>query len=203
MKSRVNLYSKAFAPRLEVVSLHSLLVVTGLLIAAMLLYWGVQQSAISSLSEQTRELSDRNEMLEQQITQLQTTLANRKPDPALQATVTRLQKQLSGQQLLLSELGRRDAIREQGFAGLLTDLASRHQPGLWLELIEVDEQQMRLHGSVNQAETVPLWLTGLAQAPSFKGKSFDTATVYRADEHLRFELDTARVSAESSAEGQP
>ena len=62
---------------------------------------------------------------------------------------------------------------------------------------------MRRHGSVNQAQTVPVRLAGLAQAPSFKGKSFDTATVYRTDQHLRFELDTARVSADMSAEEQP
>lgn len=200
MKSRINLYSKAFAPRLEVVSLHSLLVVTGLIVASMILYWVLQQSAVSTLSRQTSELSKSNELLEQQVTQLQTTLTNRQPDPALQAMVTRLQNQLTGQQRLLTELSRRDAIRKQGFAGLLTDLAARHQPGLWLELIEVDEQEMRLHGSVNQAETVPVWLAGLAQAESFQGKSFDTATVYRINEHLRFELDTARVTPAPDAE---
>lgn len=202
MKQRINLYSDAFAPKLDLLSLSSVLMAWGALSTLLLVVWaGVawygsgQRDTLSSYQDQQQQLSAT-------VNNLKVTLEQRKPDEGLSRTLAQRQQELDNRELLVRELSDREQIKQQGFAGLLDSLAAKNSNDIWLEAIEVSEHMMLMQGQLSNPEAMPKWLQRLGETSSFSGRTFDSARLYREDEQLRFELSMSRVPEATQQGGQ-
>ncbi len=200
MKHRLNLFTPDLAPKLDLLSLNSVVGFCAAVALLLTLTWAGLAWQGDGLSSQLNVLQSEQRQLQADVDKLQMAMQNRKPDPVLEQKVASKQKMLERQQRLLQEFAQREVIKTQGFAPLLTDLANQSSGDLWLNSIEIDELNMLLDGEVTKPEAFPQWLQRLAQTRTFTGKTFDTARVFRDNDVLRFELKTERAE-ESDEQG--
>ncbi len=203
MKSRINFYQQEFAPQLDLLSLSSVGVAWGALCTLIALVWAGTSWVVADKQEQLSKLEADNQHMQSRVDAMQTELAQRKPDPDLTRQVRALQQTLEHQQRLLSEIDARNIIRQSGFTQLLSDLASQSKSDLWLNTIEVSEHAMLLQGELSDPKAMPQWLNRLADTPSFSGRTFDTARVYRDENGLKFELNAQRQPESAAKRGKP
>lgn len=203
MKSRINFYQQEFAPQLDLLSLSSVGVAWGALCTLIALVWATTSWVVADKQEQLSKLVADNQHMQSRVDAMQAELAQRKPDPDLTRQVTALQQTLEHQQRLLSEIDARNIIRQSGFTQLLSDLASQSKSDLWLNTIEVSEHAMLLQGELSDPKAMPQWLNRLADTPSFSGRTFDTARVYRDEDGLKFELNAQRQPETAAKRGNP
>lgn len=202
MKHRLNLYTPDLAPKLDLLSLNSVVGMCSAVAILLTLVWAALAWNGQGLSDELRVMQNQQRQLQAEVDSLKLALENRKPDPVLESKVASKQKVLERQERLLQEFAKREVIKTQGFAPLLTDLASQSKGDLWLSGIEVSETDMLLDGQVNRPEAFPQWLQRLANTRSFTGKTFDTARVYKDNDVLRFELKAERSSDEEEIGGE-
>tara|TARA_Y100001947_G_scaffold138295_1_gene127815 strand:- start:3264 stop:3875 length:612 start_codon:yes stop_codon:yes gene_type:complete len=193
MKNRINFYSAEFAPRLDLLSLTSVLLAWGATLSVLLLIWaGVAWYGASKRTE-LAEVQDQQQQLSASVNNLKTTLEQRKPDAGLTRTLEQRQQELANRELLVRELSQREQIKQQGFAGMLDSLAQKNSQDIWLDTIEVSENMMVLQGQLSTPQAMPKWLQRLGRTTAFSGRTFDSTRLYRDNEQLRFELNMARV----------
>lgn len=202
MKHRLNLYTPDLAPKLDLLSLNSVVGMCSAVAILLTLVWAALAWNGQGLSDELRVMQNQQRQLQAEVDSLKLALENRKPAPVLESKVASKQKVLERQERLLQEFAKREVIKTQGFAPLLTDLASQSKGDLWLSGIEVSETDMLLDGQVNRPEAFPQWLQRLANTRSFTGKTFDTARVYKDNDVLRFELKAERSSDEEEIGGE-
>ena len=202
MKNRINFYSDEFAPRLDLLSLTSVLLAWGATLTLLLVVWsGVAWYGATKRSE-LAALQTQQQQYSTTVNNLKTTLEQRKPDEGLARTLEQRQQELDNRELLVRELSQREQIKLQGFAGMLDSLAQKDSQDIWLDAIEVSENMMLLQGQLSTPEAMPKWLQRLGQTTSFSGRTFDSTRLYREDEQLRFELNMARVPETMQQGGQ-
>ncbi len=197
MKHRINLYQSQFRPKLELITLHSVVGMCATLFITLLLIGGGIRWSVAENTDRLQALEAANRQLDEDVQTLQSQLATRQPAPALKARVTLLRNTLAKQDVLLAELASREVIKSQGFAQLLSDLAAQASADLWLESIAVSESTLYLEGQVSSPRALPQWLNRLAHTPTFSGRTFDSASVTREDEALNFALQTDRQTEAS------
>lgn len=202
MKSRINLYSPDLAPRLDLLSLSSLLLAWGATLSILLLTWAGVAYYESNANQALVKQKQAQQVLNSSISELKKALANRKPDEGLTRSLSMRQQELANRQLLVEELSEREQIKQQGFAGLLDSLAEKNSHDIWLETIQVSENSMLLEGRLKEPEAMPKWLQRLGNTSSFTGRTFDSARIYREEEYLRFELSMSRTQQSAEPGGQ-
>lgn len=203
MRHRINFYSDEFAPRLDLLSLTSVMLAWSITLGLLLVIWaGVAWYGATTRTELTT-MQDQQQQLSAAVDKLKTTLEQRTPDAGLARTLEQRQQELANRELLVRELSQREQIKQQGFAGMLDSLAQKNSQDIWLDAIEVSEHMMLLQGQISDPEAMPKWLQRLGQTTSFSGRTFDSTRLYREDQQLRFELNMARVPQTLQQGGQP
>lgn len=200
MKNRLNLYQADMVPKLDLLSLSSVLVAWVTITSLLLIVWGSAAWYGIGLKEKYTQAQVTQRNLQKTVDNMQAELKNRKPDAELEKLVEAKQKQLDRQERLLAEFAKREVVKQAGFSGLLSDLAAQSQGDLWLSEIAVDEVDMTMTGEVNTPEAFPVWMQRLAETNAFSGKTFDEARVYREENILKFELRSQR-GAENGGQG--
>lgn len=198
-RTRINLYQRQYRPALDLLSLSSIVVVWCVLIALCAGSWLIVKQQAASELRTLSAVRDRNAQLEQQRTMLEQQVAAREPAPALAQRVTLLDKSLAKQERLLAELASREALKKQGFASMLTDLATSARDDIWLEAFVISENAMTFKGQLSHPQAMPRWLQALGKTDSFTAVTFDAARVYREDEALYFELITPRDGGDDAS----
>lgn len=192
MKNRINLYTAELQPKLDLLSLASVLSAWLLITVLFLLCYSGFAYYHSSVASELAQQKYRRDNLNRDVNNMKESLANRQPDPHLIKLVEQQEIALHNRKLLLDELSQRENIKQQGFTQILDDLAHKNSASIWLDTIEVGESSMKLLGKVTQPQAMPQWLRRLGQSTSFSGRTFDSARVFREDDELRFELKTSR-----------
>ncbi|MGL4749826.1 MAG: fimbrial assembly protein [Shewanella sp.] len=189
IKSRVNLYSAALLPPKQSLTFATLMSYTaGLLLVCCAVagfsYWQLTES-VQALSQ----ASALKQQYDQQKADLETQIANRKPDPDLVARVTLESQQLELKQLLLGELALRSSLTSRGFAPVLKDLAMVSDASVWLNHIVINEQHFMFEGFADHPQNIPLWISKLKTTQTLKGQAFSSMTMDRGeDKPLAFTL---------------
>lgn len=191
MKTRVNLLTDEYRPKLELLSLNLLLFLTVLslsLIVVLNLLVNYQASIANQALEQTKaEQSQR----QQKIAKLSEQLAQQQEDSRLIAKREILQSDVSQKQLLLAQLGGREAQKSRGFAEIMLDLAEQHDSDLWLTKINLDNDLIKFEGQTINASSVPKWVGNLSRSSYFQSAEFASAKLFRDDqEAINFILST-------------
>tara|TARA_R110000868_G_scaffold202347_2_gene450081 strand:- start:1257 stop:1883 length:627 start_codon:yes stop_codon:yes gene_type:complete len=195
MKTKVNLYSPEFHPKLRLLTLQVTLVACTLVL---LLFSGVwlyafaehqSLSADASLSEQQKSQHLNT------VKALQTELANVKKDPQLLIKVEQNLQILALKERVLKELQGQEDLKNNGFARLMLELADNHQSGLWLSHISLDGRKVQLEGGAIESSLIPKWLNNLGATAYFKGQEFSDTRLFRNEqEELNFIISSSAVS---------
>ena len=191
MKLRINLYSDEFRPKRLYLALPQLVRCWVLMLLLLLgsggyLQWRLdqQQQVIQSLALGVTNQQQETQRLSQE-------LASRHPDMALQRKVTEFQSELEAKQALLDNLAGRQQLKSQGFAMVLGDLARLQGPGISLQRIQLQGEQISLQGIARRSQDVPAWVNRFAGTQGLSGRRFDELLMSRDGQgNLQFQLNS-------------
>jgi MSHA biogenesis protein MshI len=200
MQQQINLYQPPLkrAPQaltLKHVGLAAAAVALLLILISTGQYWHGRtvHARLAKLNKQQGALS-------QTVKQLQKTLAQRQPDPALQAQLARLDSQLQHKQRVLTQIKGRDFGNSEGFARVFVGLARQRLDGLWLTGLNISQggQALDLRGSALDPQLLPRYLQRLGQEPGLQGINFETFLMQRPAQggnHIDFDLKSTTHKA--------
>ncbi|WP_438864652.1 PilN domain-containing protein [Neptunicella sp.] len=191
MKSRVNLFVDELRPKVALFTLNFVSFVwTAALLLMLFIWFWVGQNA-TSVKDQLAEKNAQNAMLQTRLTDLSQQLSKRKEDPQLLAKISELKQDIHDKQYVVQAINQLDGLESQNFPAIMTDLASIHQPNLWLTQIKVENNKVYLQGRVTDPSVIPIWLRKLGQSTFFAGQDFGQAQIQRQqDEQLHFVIAT-------------
>lgn len=201
MKTRVNLYTEEFRPRLLLLTFN--FAVALILAAALLLVFlgvGVFQNK-SHWEQQVAALERQNENKRQTVDALTTALRERQQDPSKIRELEALRATEQAKRQIVNELSSREIQKQRTFSDLMVSLAEHHHPSLWLTLIRMDTQKLHIEGTSIGSDSVPQWVNKLNDAAYFNGIEFASARLYREDETtLSFVLSSELAGADTSSD---
>lgn len=191
MKSRVNLFVDELRPRVALFTLNFVSFVWTVALLLMLFIWFWVGQNATSVKDQLAEKNAQNAMLQTRLTDLSQQLSKRREDPQLLAQIAHLKQDIQDKQYVLQAIGKLDQLESQNFPAIMTDLATVHQPNLWLTQIKVENNKVHLQGRVTDPSVIPSWLKQLGQSTFFAGQDFGQAQIQRQqDEQLHFLIAT-------------
>ena len=197
MKNRINLYQQKFKPKVELLSLNFsvMLWIVTLIVMLSAGYGAVnlQQKAEQQALLAAQSVSDKTAVLNVLIKGRD----NKTQSPTLMKELEQSQKQLNIKKTIVTELANREEQKSRGFSALMVDLASNHQPDLWLTEISLDDAKIHIKGGASDSTALPVWVSNLSSAQYFVGKEFSTARLFRDEnEQLQFVLSSEIAEAQ-------
>lgn len=184
MKSRVNLLTEEYRPRLELVSFNLLmfcLVLSLSLLAASYFLVNVSAQQTSHVLAQTQS---QQAARDNKISQLSEQLANQQPSAKLLAQIEQVENAIRQKRQLMRQLAGRDIQKSRGFSELMLALSRQDAPALWLTKIGLNEQHVHFEGQAVEASAVPRWIKDLGQSDYFAQTQFASARLYRDEQRL-------------------
>jgi len=178
MKSLLNLYDE-IRPHVVRYNLSQLLLVAGVLLAA-LAAWGMYSSAkVRELAAQSATLESQSQELTPQIEVLEAELASDNRLNLLRRRVERLTLELQARERMLTVIADLHSTQTRGFVPLLQALSRSAGGGAWLTRIELADPNaaglpgtFRLSGRMTEAAALPRYLDTLARQPELAGLQF-------------------------------
>ena len=169
----INLYAEELRPASRRPTLAQ---VTGAWLVLLAVGAGVTLLLDHRQSERDRQLERlqaARETVAAEIRRAETTLAGRRPDPALQAENERIQAKLARGSRLLNRDADGALLASISMAGVLRGLAAQRVEGLWLEKFTAEPGPgLRLHGQAGEAARIPEYLQRLGHEQIFRGMQF-------------------------------
>lgn len=198
MKTRVNLYLEEFRPVKEILPLQLVLVSWLAVVLAVSFLNNSTADRFVKTQQAGKVLNDTYRKLKEQIANLENQQASRKQDAKLIEEVSELESELRAKQILLAELVGREKFKNNGFSLMMEDLAERNDSELWLNHIQIDENDVYLRGNTLKSDAVPRWVNGLKESEYFAGRSFAGVKLFRdLDDQLAFILSSEEIKQQS------
>lgn len=196
MKQSVNLYTEAFRPSREWLTLGRAL---SLVAAVLLVVGGIGGVLRYQLADAQARLSDleRRETQKQQAMEtLQGRVEARQKDSALEQQIARLEQRVQDRRRLVERADSVAQANSEGFSPYLEGLARQTLEGLWLTRIRVDlmHDRLGLTGRTRNGQKVPQYLQRLQEEAVFAGRRFARFDIERPEggKPLRFEVASTR-----------
>jgi len=201
MKTRVNFFQDNLKSKIVLINLNflcAMLVISMLIITVVWTTLNIQYGQVESSST---KLAENVKMKKELIDSMIEAKDAKVQDPFIIAQIERTQKQLNVKNAILDELKARESQKSNGFSALMVDLASNHQPELWLTNINLDERKLYLEGTTSDSSALPKWVSKLGGAAYFNGKEFAGARMFRDEKQmlsfiLSSELDDVKEKAQ-------
>lgn len=191
-KTRINLFSQSLLPPKLLLSFKQVNILSSTVIIFALLAFGTSYWFLNQTQAELELVRAEKRQLDQSKSQLEQELNARVPDQKLVQRANLEQQQLDLKRLLLGELSKREALTSQGYSQLFTELAQVSDSSVWLERIQVKDQDYKFQGYSQHPESVPLWLEKLKLTETFKGQAFATMSMNRGEgEPLAFVLTSS------------
>lgn len=200
MRQEVNLYTEAFRPNREWLTLNTSasLAVAVLLVVVAVSGW---------VQYQVAQLQDEQERLEQELSRSQDAverlseqLARQQRDPELEEQVERLEERAEDRKRLVERADSVASASSEGFTPYLEGLAEQSREELWLTRIRVDllRDRLQLEGRTTQGQQVPDYLQQLREESVFEGRRFEQFEISRDEEtsFLGFNVASRRSNGE-------
>lgn len=148
----------------------------GLALASSLTLWSVMggmenrrlQAQLDAATRQSAELG-------QKLTQTKLEHPDAKPDAALQAEITHLERYIGDWNRLFQSIQGETSTGKLGFAAYFEGLARKVHPDLWLTAIKIGKggETLNLQGcALDKPSVLSEWLIALNKEPVFNSKSF-------------------------------
>ena len=184
MRQQVNFYQPQFRERAAPLRADLLLKVCGALFAAMLIIYGFAANRVDGVAGEMRVIAAQEAAAVERLENLRGTIRNvlgeRSWAERLEEASHLLEERESSLLLVSgSELGSAD-----GFSGHLKALARQSTDGMWLTRISLSAQgdETRLEGESLKADSVPVYLQGLAAERPFADQRFRRLNIDREPE---------------------
>ncbi len=204
MRQEVNLYADDFRPRREWLTLEQLAASAVAVIVLVALAALLLQLSLNSLRDEQRELEADVTEARTLVTELDSTLQQRREDVALADRVDRLEQQVRDRRRLLSRADEVTQATREGFTPYLRGVARNSFEGLWLTAIRVNlvRGHVGLEGRAQAGGMVPEYLQKLQTEDVFEGRRFAHFSIDRPDddEVLGFAVSSRRPG---ETEGRP
>ncbi len=200
MRQSVNLYTEAFRPSREWLTLARAAVVLALVLVVVAGAGALAHYRLAGVEAQLAEVERRNARRQEAVDTLQGKVEARRKDPALEAQVARLEQRVRDRRRLVERADSVTRASSEGFSPYLEGLARQSLEGLWLNRIRVDLMRDRLGiaGRTLNGQTVPEYLERLREEAVFEGRRFARFSIERVEDgdSLRFQVASTRDSAE-------
>ncbi|MEQ6886064.1 PilN domain-containing protein [Salicola sp. Rm-C-2C1-2] len=200
MKQSINLYTDAFRPSREWLTLGRALGVGALVLLVVAGVSGVLRYQLAGAQARLEDLASRESRKQQSVETLQDQVEARQKDPALEQQVTRLEQRVRDRRRLVERADSVAQASSEGFTPYLEGLARQSLDGLWLTRIRVDlmRDRLGLAGRTRDGQNVPEYLQRLQEESVFEGRRFARFVIERPEggEPLSFEVASTRDTPE-------
>jgi len=182
MRQQINLYQPIFISRenrqLSAATLVTTIGVVAVALLGISIYGHYRTGQLDAEVTAMRERAAQQEQIVAKVGELHAA----RGDPAeIQTRVKKLTEIVAARNRALDVLEAGAAGQTIGFAARLEALARRHVDGLWLDnlVLSGTNGSMTLQGATLNADTVPVYLQGLAHESALSGTRFDDFVIER------------------------
>jgi Tfp pilus assembly protein PilN len=196
MKNRINLYHPSFHPKLQLLTLSSVIVSWVSVAIFCSLSYFYMMAEQQSFKLKITNLEQNKQQKKTLVDELNIALENIKVDPDLLKIVEEKQQTIQLKKRVLNELVGQENLKSTGFSTLMLDLAGHSLNGLWLTHIDLNGMSITIKGATTDSAFMPKWLSSLGQTEYFKGQNFSDTRLYRdSEEQLNFVISTNKELA--------
>jgi Tfp pilus assembly protein PilN len=196
MKNRINLYHPSFHPKLQLLTLSSVIVSWVSVAIFCSLSYFYMMAEQQSFKLKITNLEQNKQQKKTLVNELNIALENIKVDPDLLKIVEEKQQTIQLKKRVLNELVGQENLKSTGFSTLMLDLAGHSLNGLWLTHIDLNGMSITIKGATTDSAFMPKWLSSLGQTEYFKGQKFSDTRLYRdSEEQLNFVVSTNKELA--------
>jgi Tfp pilus assembly protein PilN len=196
MKNRINLYHPSFHPKLQLLTLSSVIVSWVSVAIFCSLSYFYMMAEQQSFKLKITNLEQNKQQKKTLVNELNIALENIKVDPDLLKIVEEKQQTIQLKKRVLNELIGQENLKSTGFSTLMLDLAGHSLNGLWLTHIDLNGMSITIKGATTDSAFMPKWLSSLGQTEYFKGQKFSDTRLYRdSEEQLNFVVSTNKELA--------
>ncbi|WP_076412174.1 PilN domain-containing protein [Shewanella sp. UCD-KL12] len=198
LKRRVNLYSDSLIPPEQRLSFKRLTQALVLMLSVFMVS-GISVYVLVVGSEGERdELTQQKRILDNEKKTLEQAISQRAPDSKLVEQVDLLAQQVELKIMLIGELSQREALTSHGYSVLFKDLARVSNSNIWLNRIQVENNNFIFEGYSSTPNSVPMWVERLKSTDTLKGHAFAAMAMSRGeDQPLAFTL-TSKAQTEEA-----
>lgn len=181
MRQQINLYQPIFSREHKQLSAVTLAIVLGVVVVTLLGATFYANRRVDQLAQQVEAMRERAAQQEQMVAQMGELQASRGNPADIEARVKQLTETVAARKNALDVLQAGAAGQTIGFAARLEALARRHVEGLWIDnlVLSGTNGSMTLQGATLDADTVPVYLQGLAHERALAGTRFDDFVIER------------------------
>lgn len=199
MRQQINLYQPIFSRERKQLSAATLFSGIGVVIAVLLGISLYAHQRVEQLAQEVVSMRERAAQQEQMVANASELHAARGDSTQIEARVKQLSETVAARKRALNVLQAGAAGRTTGFAARLEALARRHIDGLWIDRLVLSgtNGSMTLQGATLDADTVPVYLQGLAHERALAGTRFDDFVIERPTPEAR--MPAAESDGEESA----
>lgn len=195
MKTRVNLYTQAFRPKKERLTLTQSMVAIVSSLLLMLTFTLLSESENNELTDKVTLAQAEVSELELDVADLSAQVARHVQNPALDQQLALLKTRLQYRDELLVQLSKLAQVQTSGFAILMSDLALLRDKDIRLNQIRLAGSSMTLQGIARNHDAIPRWISKFSAGKSLQGREFSQLNITRnKDDIIAFTLTNSPVT---------
>ncbi len=198
MKTRVNLYTPAFRPKKERLTLTHITGACALVLVLMLFVVFLAKRDVASVQSQVNNAKNEITQLERNVQELTLAVEKNVQDPVLDQQLARLSEQLDYRHRLLTQLSNLSTVQSSGFSGFMSDLAILRDKDIRLTRITIDGDILTLNGAARYYEVIPRWIKQFEHGQSLAGREFNKLNIARNKEGVISFVLTNKVTGSES-----
>lgn len=195
---QVNLYQEELSKQKVKFSAQMLAQTSSILLAVLLLLSGFKYWQLKMHEQNLAMQQQQQQQAMAELQAVQTELAKRTKDSALEQQINDKNKELSNKQKVLSILSQDEFGNTKGFVEHITGLARQRIDGLWLTQLRIASggSNISLYGSTTNPSLLPKYLQQLSAEKAFAGTEFQSLLMARHEKNsqwLNFSLQNKKI----------
>jgi hypothetical protein len=196
VSQQINLCNPLFRKQEKYFSAITMVQSLAIILFGALVFYTYLQYQYRDIVKQSQQMTQRQTEAQQQLTQAATTMGPRKPSQALLDSVTKAERAMQAQQVILGLLNTGEMGNQAGFSAYFQALSRQTVHGLWLTGFNVvgTGSQISINGRALQAELIPQFIGKLKNEPQFVGADFTALEIAQPKPATTNATDTPPVS---------
>jgi Tfp pilus assembly protein PilN len=171
-KIRINLYSKEFKPKKQLLTLREMLSIWGilLLIMASLSYYTINHC--KKLEHKHYIIQEQNSRIDSELIEIQELLAKMVPNEALKSKLEQIKKTHDSKKKFMDFLLANKDLKNNGYADFMKVLSLVTVKDISITRFKLDSHSVELYGDTINSAAIPQWLDRFKEYDSIKNMTF-------------------------------
>lgn len=196
-KRTINLLQPELIPEKPLLTIKRMLMVWGVVFALMIAISVLTNMQDQRLLAEVAALTEVNQQHANRIAQLESQLANHKPDAKLTSKLEKSKVIFQNKSNIYNQLTNTTDSYISGFSFAMKELADLHSKNVSLNKIYIDADKMIFAGFARKAESVPSWLANFERSEVLSGKTFGHFSLAETEgNYLMFSVQTSSAEQE-------